>query len=211
MNTLRNQAQRGITELFVIVLGVLLALWADAALAERRDRGRETALLEDLRDEFALNEGRLLADIAQSEKSVTAAVLWGEAMRGEIEIGVDSLSNLWYGSLNWARFDPLTGALLSVIDGGELGLIRNTELRQALAGWSDAAEEARLTAGEMVDLLAGQSAVTMQIEPGRPMTAGETAAVRFVVEYGGGSLHQLQPLLARLREIQTMIESELSG
>lgn len=211
MSTLRSQARRGITELFVIVLGVLLALWADAALAERRDRGRETALLEDLRDEFALNEGRLLADIAQSEESVTAAVLWGEAMRGEIEIGVDSLSNLWYGSLNWARFDPLTGALLSVIDGGELGLIRNTELRQALAGWSDAAEEARLTAGEMVDLLAGQSAVTMQIEPGRPMTAGETAAARFVVEYGGGSLHQLQPLLARLREIQTMIESELSG
>ena len=210
MDTLKKTARRGVAELSVIVLGVLLALWADAALAERRDRGRETALLEDLRDEFALNEGRLLVDIEQSELSRTAAVLWGEVMRGEIEVGADSLAALWYGSLNWARFDPLTGALRSVIDGGELGLIQNDELRQALAGWSDAAEEARLTAGEMVDVLAGQSPIALQIEPGRPMTVGERAAARFVIEYGGGSLHQLRPLLARVREIQTKIEAEIS-
>ena len=132
-------------------------------------------------------------------------------MRGEVNVSPDSAASLWSNALNWGRFDPVTGALRSVVDGGELGLIRNDELRLAVAGWSDRAEEARITSREVLIVMSDQAPFALGIDPGSPLSPGQESAVRIMEDYGGGSLLQLQPLLERLREIIGLLEDELAG
>lgn len=194
----------------VIVVGVLVALWADAAWADREDRVREQVILQDLLDEFRENERRLLNDIERSVASRESALAWAAAMRGEVQVSPDSAASLWSGALNWGRFDPVTGALRSVVDGGELSLIRNDELRLAVAGWSDRAEEARITSREVLIVMSDQAPFALGIEPGSRLTHGQASAVGIMADYGGGSLLQLRPLLVRLREIITLLEAGLT-
>lgn len=194
----------------VIVVGVLVALWADAAWADREDRVREQVILQDLLDEFRENERRLLSDIERSVASGESSLAWAAAMRGEVQVSPDSAASLWSGALNWGRFDPVTGALRSVVDGGELSLIRNDELRLAVAGWSDRAEEARITSREVLIVMSDQAPFALGIEPGAGLTHGQASAVRIMADYGGGSLLQLRPLLERLRDIASMLEAELT-
>ena len=168
-------------------------------------------MLQDLLDEFRENKGRLLGDISGGVTSREGALAWAAAVRGEAEVSPDSLATLWSSALNWGRFDPVTGALRSVVDGGELGLISNDELRLAIAGWSDRAEEARITARKVLIVMSDQAPFVLQIEPGAPLTPGQFSAVRIMEDYGGGSLLQLEPLLEDLRAILTLLEAELAG
>jgi hypothetical protein len=61
------------TELAVIVTGVLIALTADAWYERRSNLGMERDLLEDLYVEFRDNEARLRADIHTNDVSLAAA------------------------------------------------------------------------------------------------------------------------------------------
>lgn len=201
--------RNAVSGFIVIVIGVLVALWADAAWAEREDRARERVILQDLLDEFRENETRLLRDIERSVASRESALAWGAVMRGREQATADSVATLWSGALNWGRFDPVTGALRSVVDGGELSLIRNGELRLAVAGWSDRAEEARITSREVLIVMSDQAPFALDIEPGTPLSTGQAGAVRIMEDYGGGSLLQLQPLLEDLRAIIALLEAEL--
>jgi hypothetical protein len=197
-------------EFAVIVVGVLVALLAESAWQERGERAREQVILEDLLDEFRENERRLLRDIDLSQASRESAVAWAAVMKGGVQVSSDSVATLWAGALNWGRFDPVTGALRSVVDGGELSLIRNDELRLAVAGWSDRAEEARITAREVLIVMSDQAPFALEIQPGAPLTPGQASAIGIMEDYGGGSLLQLRPLLERLRETIGLLEAELS-
>ena len=66
------------------------------------------------------------------------------------------------------------------MDGGELQVVRSDELRRALAGWSDRAEEARLTSQSFDVLVAGLYPVFHGLDPGGPMGG------RFPEEERGG-------------------------
>lgn len=105
----------------------------------------------------------------------------------------------------------MIGALRSVVDGGELNLIRNDDLRLAVAGWSDRAKEARITSREGLIVMRDQAPLALQIEPEEALTPGQGSAVRIMEDHGGGGLLQLPPLLERLREIIARLEAELSG
>jgi len=193
--------------LIVIVAGVLLALAADAAWAERGDRIREQELLADLLSEFRENEELLLSDLGDNERAGEAADVWVDAMFGTTSITTDSLQALLMIMNGGARFDPLTGAIRSLVDGGELQVIRRDELRRALAGWSDRAEEARLTMQSLDVLLAGLFPVFLGLDPGGPMGPGERFAVQYAAQSSGWN-SQLYELLEEIRRIIEMIENE---
>lgn len=206
---LRVRVERGLAGFVVIVVGVLVALWADEAWNARTERLREHELLADLHAEFEANRVRLELDIEMSLRSGEAGRLWASAARGDIEVSADSLATLWLEAFNWGRFDPITGVLRGIIDAGELALVRDRDLRAALAGWSDLAEEARITSRGIVIGLAGQSPIALGIVPGEPLTPGQITAARVVETYSPGSLGQLTPLLAELDAIQDRIAAQL--
>jgi len=211
MKSTAERAKRALSGLTVIVAGVLIALWCDSTWAERQDRTREREILADLLDEFRENEAILVADIDANRRSQAAGRAWAEAMLGDVTVSADSLSSLWGALSGWRRFDPVSGALRSLVDGGELHLIMNQELRRALAGWEDRAEEARITAHYA---LAGGSALTpmvLTLQPGAEHTAGERIAILQAARASGASTGQLVLLRQHILEIISLLEGQLDS
>ncbi|MFC1575400.1 hypothetical protein ACFL5A_01975 [Gemmatimonadota bacterium] len=197
--------------LVVIVVGVLLALAGDAAWAERGDRIREREVLEDLLDEFRENDARLANDIQINRRAAAAGAAWAEVMLGKDTVSSDSLAALYIASNNTARFDPVTGALRSVLDGGELDVIRDDELRQFLAGWGDRAEEVRNTAQGMNITRAALSTLVLSLDPGKPLGGGARTAVLMDADYSDMNVQQMENLRAHLGSIISGIERALES
>jgi hypothetical protein len=201
--------KRLLAELGVIVAGVLIALAADSAWSNRSDRLREIEILRDLREEFNENSRILRADMEMNEASLEAGRLWARAMLGDLQIPGDSLAGLYEASWNNARFDPVTGVLQGVLASGDLSIIQNVDLRQALAGWPDRAEEARNTSENANIQRSTWAPALSALEPGGTYTPGEIALIRLNAERSNGGGHQLQPLLDHVDSIQRLIDLEL--
>ena len=195
--------------LVVIVVGVLLALAGDAAWSARADQIREQEVLRDLLEEFRENEAILLRDIESNRKAKMAAALWADAMLGEFPLPADSVHALLLAAQDDARFDPVTGALRSLIDGGELRLIQSSELRQALAGWTDRTEEARLTANSWDRGRQSLVSLVLSFPPGPLQGPSQRSAVQMTERAAAGHAGQVEALLVRVREIIALIEGEL--
>ena len=138
-----NRGRRLAGEFFVIVVGVLVALWIDAGWSWVQDRQDERVLLEDLRSDFEANY-RELGAIAESHR-VTLEV-GNRFLTGGLEaLNPDSLDEAGGILARLETFNPRLGALESAISSGRIDLIRDDRLRAELAAWpgylSDAAEE----------------------------------------------------------------------
>ena len=135
---------RSVGELSIIVVGVLLALAADAAWEARGERQLEAALLQDLVDEFRLNAEELQADLDANTRTLQAMELYFTALE-EGALPEDSLEALLVRSGGQFRFDPEAGTLSSLIASGQLRLISDRALRGDLAAWLNRVDEARRT------------------------------------------------------------------
>jgi len=191
-------------ELAIIVAGVLIALGAQSMVQEWADRRDEHEFLLDLLAEFHANETQLQTDIAQTEQAVSAADQWRDSGADSEAIDNTSESSFYAASLNPARFDPISGSLRSLIDGGDLNLIRNRQLRAALAGWSDRAQEQIMTS-VTVDMM---RSMLMQflIPEGRAAPAQALEADRLLLQV---TYEQQVALLGLLREIIDLLEQEI--
>ena len=205
-----NSTKKLATELGVIAVGVLIALAAESAWSARSDRIREREILRDLGEEFEENARILQADMETNQASLDAGLLWGEAMLGERDISADSLSSLFERSRVGARFDPVTGVLQSVLMGGDLSIIRNTELRQALAGWPDRAAEARNTSGDVNTQRSNWAGPLAALEPEGDFTPGEVALIRLDARRSDSGGFQLRGLSEYVDSIRRLIDAELA-
>lgn len=136
-----KQIRRVMTELLVIVSGVLIALWIDAGWGWLQDRQDETQILADLEADFAAN----LATI-DSVVAVHDALIGG--VPSVLTNGADGLEDpelfgAFLSIVTNETFIPRTGALDAAIASGRLTLIRNPELRAALTGWRHYVVEAQ--------------------------------------------------------------------
>ncbi len=147
-------------------------------------------------------------DIRTNSRARAAAQLRYEIIIGNDTVSADSLATLYVSSQAQSRFDPVTGAIRSLLDGGDLGLIRDDDLRKALAGWIDRAEEARMTHENVHTTRSTLAPILLTVEPSRSLSSGELAALRLDVSRAGYS-PQLIRLQALIQEIVVMIEGEL--
>ena len=128
-------------EVLVISLGVLLALGADEVRREIDRRSRERVLLQDLKAEFEANLAELKLVGAQHGAAAGSA-------RRLIEVGngapapKDSV-RVWMRTAltSGNRFDARTGTLDAYLSNPEAGLLRNPQLRAALADWPRRVDE----------------------------------------------------------------------
>lgn len=129
-------------EFAVIVVGVLIALFAESWWSERDERAYEAELLDDMVEEFQEN----LA-ILESDQLVNDSIRggWGQILDGgagallamEDEVLEVRLANTRY----WAGFDPAMGTVRSIVANGDLSVIRDRELRYLLSRWAGLIEE----------------------------------------------------------------------
>lgn len=150
-------------EFLVIVVGVLVALAADAWWEGQVEARYELDVLADLRNEFSQNQKQLLADIAMND-SILAAYTELANMPGEVwrDLGAASLvTRFGQGWRTPARFDAKTGVVRGLIDGGELTVVSNRELRQLIAAWPDLLAEATLNSSLGAEFLLNHAAPFM--------------------------------------------------
>jgi len=146
-----------------------------------------------------------------AERARRAGQAWVAAISDPSVVSADSARTLFLKAIQDARFDAGTGALRSIVDGGDLGLITNPDLRRGLAGWADRVEEARLTRIATGSERSRLIPFLLAISPGRPLTNGEQTALDLFELMVGYQVGQQERLIEPTREILAQIERELGG
>ena len=138
-------------EFLVVVCGVLVALAAGAWASGRMDRDREQLLLRGLRSELAANLV-LFDSTAQQHRAVIGQSRRLLTWTGPTPVGfepteVDSL--LFALISDMPSYHPSMGEMEAMLGSGGLALIRDGELRAAIASWPGILELLRETEDEM--------------------------------------------------------------
>jgi hypothetical protein len=125
-------------EAVVIVGSILAAFGIDAAWSERQERVDERAAIGQLSADFAVNAARLdtlrtTHELAlASSLEILALAGWGGETE-ETQLSGELIRN----SFRVWTYDPVLGGINSLIQSGNLGILRNEDLRVAIAGWPD--------------------------------------------------------------------------
>ncbi|MEJ2483963.1 MAG: hypothetical protein P8049_12840 [Gemmatimonadota bacterium] len=135
-------------ELVVIVLGVLIALWADGWVAERSDRRVEASRITALRQNVTATRARLdqaLEEATSAREALTATARWNDAsdVAGHAHLVG---AGLLYGPV----FTPELNVYMDLKSSGDLALLRSDDLREALARMDATFEELALLTADMV-------------------------------------------------------------
>ena len=133
-----------IGEIFLVVVGILIAFQLDNWNTERQGQNRKTALLHSLKNEFTQNLNQL-ADVLHYDSLVVVSSY--EAYNLSTD---DSLiSNKKYmdellQNTSWTwTFDAQNGALRSGISSGDINYIKNDTLLNYLFSWQDVVLDAK--------------------------------------------------------------------
>ena len=134
--------RRLLAEGAVIVASVLLALAADAAWQGHLDRLEERTLLLGLRSEFQDNRARMQEERAAIEEAMEALVRLARPSADDPNQAAYSWSEIVAPIIRTYSIHLSGGFLSAVLNSGKLDLIRDAELRAALAETSSIEEGA---------------------------------------------------------------------
>jgi len=134
-NTQTIQWRRISVEAAAIVASILLAFAIDAWWDGVQERAEERETLSALRAEFEANQ-KVLAQTAELHRLALHAMQdIISASKSDITVHDASLGSLFRLAGITPHYNPATGALAATINSGRLGLVRNVELRNRIAGW----------------------------------------------------------------------------
>jgi hypothetical protein len=138
-------------EFLVVVSGILVALAVNAWWSDRGERAQEHDLLVGLRAEFVANRGLLQRTMEQHKETIEQArKLLNLTGPDPGDIDVEVVDGLLFPLLSvMPSFHPAMGEVEAMLGSGQLGLIRNADLRTAVAAWPGALSLLRDTEDEM--------------------------------------------------------------
>lgn len=140
----------------VIVASILLAFGIDAWWASRQEAQRTHTILIGLREEFAEQRAALVADL--DRELVRKKRLEGlfQAIASGTQLAPGTVDTLLFDVTYAPTFDPGSGRLHALIASGEVGMIRNPELRDHLSGWQGMVDEVRDNQIAMREFILGE-------------------------------------------------------
>jgi hypothetical protein len=131
-----------VVEGIVIVASILLAFGIDAWWDERRAAQDEREHIAQLTFDFQANAARLANIRSIHEAALDASYeILARAGIGGVSQSSATTAELVLLSLRSWTYDPVLGGINSLIQSGNLGLLRNDSLRVAVAGWPDVARD----------------------------------------------------------------------
>ncbi len=133
----------GITiEGLVIILSILMAFGIDAWWSARQARVEEREAIAQLATDFRSNAARLDTIRSMHEAALEASyeILARAGMRGEPRGDQRTAELVWHSLRAWT-YAPVLGGINSLVQSGQLDLLRNDSLRVAVAGWPDIVED----------------------------------------------------------------------
>ena len=131
----RRSIQWLLAELLVVVLGILIAFYADGLRQDAADRAEGISTVSALRGELEENRLALEQRIEiYTRKGEAAASLL--ALQGSEQVpAADSVELLWQLVLTPGTWNPTTGRSSAILSSGRLSLVQNPEVRAAIAAW----------------------------------------------------------------------------
>jgi len=133
-----------IGEIFLVVIGILIALQVNDWNETRKNHSKKEKLLNALKIEFTSNKIQLDSVLYYDNKVLDGVqrLLKIDPMN-PIETTNDSMP-IWLqnSSYRWT-FDPINGALRSGISSGQIHLIESDSLVAMLFGWQDVVADAK--------------------------------------------------------------------
>ena len=139
-------------EFLIVVLGVTVALWADSWVAERANRDKEVARLHGLLD----NVSSSLIDLRAERENASGAA---EALQRLVRYAAKPVPDnelgdlLQYAFLYGSSFSAELNVYEDLKNSGELALLSNTELRQALAKMDSRLVQVKLAQSDLMAVM----------------------------------------------------------
>lgn len=123
-------------EIFLVTIGILIALQVNTWNENRINQKKETGILKDLHQEFQLNKTIIDATILH-HRSILIGIkeilnYMGEPKPGIEENQLDSLINL---SLDYGNYSPSQTVISELISSGKTSLISSDTLRTLIFAW----------------------------------------------------------------------------
>ena len=136
-------------EVALIFIGVTIALWADAWVGAQRDLQRENARLTAL---YADTEETLAAlSVAHSQTSAAATALREILVLQPPYDSYEAIAGLLrHGLLFGLAFHPEMSVYDDLKNSGELALLTDSSLRQALSNMDSGLEQLRMTQADLI-------------------------------------------------------------
>jgi hypothetical protein len=227
-----RRLRRDLREVFLIVVGVIIALTGNALWGYRQDRKHERDALQQLLETTRANEQRLVQ--ALYEDSVAFAhtsAIW-DATRHGVTFDNRRMNEALYLSIWFSDLRLLNGTYTSLAQTGDLNLLRNADLRADIARYSGemtslTAEWASIADGAalgvlrdvssvlpyrelMLWALAPHDTVAPPVDLARLRNNPEFQSyLDFQILATGNRIGLLMPLRVRTAELRAKLENEL--
>lgn len=140
---MKNYIGYAIGEIFLVVIGILIALQSNNWNENRLEREKEVELLHALHSEFTYN-------IRELEKTMEKNVLVRSELRDFLrysgpkyeQITKSGFATLLRGiTLHSVSYAPGVGVIKDILNSGQLNILTNAELRRMLATWESYLEQ----------------------------------------------------------------------
>lgn len=132
-------------EFSVIVIGVLVALFAESWWSERDQRRYEAEVREDMVEEFQVNLEILASDMATNDTMMARSRVLTESSDQELLAMPEEELDHWLDAAfyRWSLFDPYLGSAQALVQSGNLGVVSDRQLRLELSRWAGLLEESK--------------------------------------------------------------------
>jgi hypothetical protein len=136
-----------IGEIFLVVIGILIALQINNFNNNKQLRKVEQQYLLSLQTEFETNLKKINSCLKENKERVIAVenmlALFDTSVRDTIS--GKAISDIFYSVMSGeATYNPSKGVLTDIISSGNLNLIQNTQLRQNLASFESSLDFLKL-------------------------------------------------------------------
>ena len=139
MSTRSARVGKYVSELLVIVLGILIALGVDSWNDGRQDRIRESQYLDRLSADLRQDTALLSFTLQRAERKTSALILVDQALGQDIGVALDTLAFLRAvlesTELGWQTPALMRATFDDLLSTGNLRLIRSTTLRDRMSAY----------------------------------------------------------------------------
>ena len=130
-----------VIDLVVVVVGLFIGLQVDTWWGNRQDERREGVYLSEIQEDFGLNKARLETTIRDLEKAIQNVVfLHEQAALHEPTASAQELNDRFTSISSMPTFIPVDRAYRNLTGSGELRLLQNRDLKNAVAEYYSAAQ-----------------------------------------------------------------------
>jgi len=127
-----------ISELLIVVVGILIAVSLNSWREDNIDRNREQFYLKSLKADFEQTLNSLIEINNQNLESKAAVQrMIAVIEHPDVKHSTDSLKSFFRNLFGFNRFVPASGTYKEIISSGSLQILTNDELRIALSSWED--------------------------------------------------------------------------